>query len=184
MTLVESEKHAISKEALEHSIRAAGEQVHKCESEVGAAQTRLAHAERELRLLVELAQLRGWERDELAKIVTERFAGGVGNGAPNETRRRTPSPTRTALLAAVVEILANRGEPMHIGELMAAVQERGVAIPGSGQQANLIAHISRDERIVRPRRGFYGLREWGLDDAKRAAPSKRRRARRRPGAKA
>ena len=69
---------------------------------------------------------------------------------------------RTALLAAVIDVLTERGEPTYIGDLMTALHERSVEIPGSGQQANVIAHISRDERIVRPQRGFYGLREWGL----------------------
>lgn len=84
---------------------------------------------------------------------------------------------RTALLAAVIDILNERGGPTYIGDLMAALQERSVEIPGSGQQANVIAHISRDERIVRPKRGFYGLSEWGLTDARTAhAKSKRTRS--------
>ncbi len=171
----------ISKETLEQSITEARDLVQRREHELSIAQTGLADAERELKLLVELARLRGWEPDQLSQL--DGFPGVAANGSPGETRGRTPSPGRTALLTAVIDILSERGEPMQIRELMAAVQERGVAIPGSGQQANLIAHISRDDRIARPRRGFYALREWGVEDAKPAARSRRRRTRRRSGAK-
>jgi hypothetical protein len=89
------------------------------------------------------------------------------------------SQGKGTLQTAVIEILAAHGEPMQIRQLMAAVQERGVRIPGSGQQANLIAYISRDERIARPRRGFYALREWGGEDTKPSKRPKRRQSRRR-----
>ena len=64
---------------------------------------------------------------------------------------------------------------MQIQTLMAAVKERDVRIPGKGSQANLIAVISRDTRIVRPQRGYYGLTDWGLVDSRSASRPKRRR---------
>lgn len=162
----------ISRNDLQHAISEARSKTRARADEVAAAQDRLAEAEHEERLLVELAQLRGWSDDSpgaLANDVAESSQNGVGT-----TRRRTPSPMTTTLLAAVVDILTERGEPIYIGDLMAGLHERSVEIPGSGQQANVIAHISRDERIVRPQRGFYGLREWGLTDTR----SLRNRARR------
>lgn len=78
-------------------------------------------------------------------------------------------PRRKAEAHQVVEesvaILQEGGRPLHISELMAALGERGTPIPGSGKQANVISHITRDDRIVRPSRGMYGLVEWGLQDA-------------------
>lgn len=164
----------ISRETMEQSIREADESVRARESEVAMAQARLTQAERELKLLIELAQLRGWEPGELVQLTTERFVEVAGNGSIGETRHRTPSPMRTALLAAVIDILTERGEPTYIGDLMTALKKRSVEIPGSGQQANVIAHISRDERIVRPQRGFYGLREWGLTNARTTRGKSRR----------
>lgn len=174
----------ISLEALKKAIREAIDTVRGREEEVNLAKARLTEAERELKLLGELAQLRGLGSRELAQLSAPRFTDTAPNGSSDEAGGRTPSPARTVLLTAVIGILADRGEPMQIRDLMTAVQERGVAIPGSGQQANLIAHISRDERIVRPRRGFYALREWGVAEAKPPARTKRRRVRRRSGAKA
>jgi hypothetical protein len=66
---------------------------------------------------------------------------------------------------------------MHIQDLLARVREAGVEIPGRGTSANLIASISSNPAIVRPVRGMYGLREWGLND--RPTLKKRRAARRR-----
>jgi hypothetical protein len=79
------------------------------------------------------------------------------------------------LLDTVIEILSDAGKPMQIQALMGAVKERDVRIPGKGAQANLIAVISRDARIVRPERGYYGLADWGLVDSRSGSRPKRRR---------
>jgi hypothetical protein len=42
--------------------------------------------------------------------------------------------------------------------------QRGIPIPGAGTQANLITHLRRDPRLVRPSRGMYGLSVWGLEN--------------------
>lgn len=174
----------ISVEALQESIQEASNTVQDRQADFVAAQARLTEAERELKLLVELAELRGVRTRIAANGGVDRLTNGHANGPSRSRRGRTVSPTRTALLTAVIKILTEYGEPMQVQDLMSAVQERGVAIPGSGQQANLIAHISRDDRIVRPRRGFYGLAEWGLAPQKSARPAnKRRRSSPRAGAR-
>lgn len=86
------------------------------------------------------------------------------------------------VIAASIALLRQERRPMHIGELMNRLQAKSVRIPGSGEQANLISYLRRDDRIVRPSRGVYGLRELGLEDmapAKRRTPKKRPRARKR-----
>jgi hypothetical protein len=168
----------LSKETLQQSLEEAAKAVRSREEDVNAALLLLSEAERELRLLAELAQIRGVELPEAARAVGTVRAEPASNGDTHQAVGRTPSRSKSALLSAVVEILAAQGEPMQIQDLMAAVRKRQVAIPGQGVQANLIAYISRDPRIVRPRRGYYGLAEWGLKDT---TPAKRRR-RRRPGA--
>ncbi len=162
----------ISTEALKESIGEAVENVRGRAEEVTQAQSGLADAERELRLLIELAEMRGIQLPESLGLPTSQEEGR--NGAPESTRRGTRG--KASLLAAVIEILTERGEPMQIRELMAAVQERDVTIPGRGQQANLIAHISRDPRIFRPRRGFYALREWEGGESQSPSPPRPRRA--------
>jgi hypothetical protein len=164
----------LSKQVLEETIGEAAKRVSAREEELNAVRIRLADAERELRLLAELAEMRGVELPDDARPAGA-GADPVGNGSESRAMSRSPR-SKASLLGAVVEILEAQGEPMQIRDLMAAVKERGVPIPGKGQQANLIAHISRDERIVRPRRGFYALREWGLAEAR----PKKRRTRRRP----
>jgi hypothetical protein len=166
----------LSKETLQQSIDEAVAAVRSREEEVNAARGLLAEAERELRLLTELAQIRGVELPEEARSVGT-ATGAASNGTGGAAIGRAPSRSKSALLSAVIKILQEQGEPMQIQDLMAAVRERQVAIPGKGVQANLIAYISRDPRIVRPRRGHYGLAEWGLKDTTPAPRAKRRRRR-------
>lgn len=80
-------------------------------------------------------------------------------------------------LKAVLAILKEANRPVHISDLMRLLSEKNVRIPGSGTQANLISHLRRDKRIVRPSRGMYGLALWGLTEM--PSGSKRRRRRRR-----
>jgi hypothetical protein len=77
---------------------------------------------------------------------------------------------------AVVDELKTAGNPLHISDLMRRLKVRRVRIPGSGTQANLITHLRRDDRLVRPSRGMYALADWGLAAM---APAKQRRRRRR-----
>lgn len=175
----------LSNDVLRETIQEAAKAVRSREEDVNVARIHLAEAERELNLLVELAEIREIPLPDEARPSGSPPRGSVTNGAASQqAQRRVPSRGKTSLLPAVVEILREHGEPMQIRDLMAAVKERSVPIPGKGQQANLIAHISRDQQIVRPRRGFYALREWGLEDGKSPSRPKRRRTRRRPSASA
>jgi hypothetical protein len=157
---------------LQKSIEEAVATVRTREGKLNRARLKLTEAEHELRLLIELAELRSVELPAAAlELRSQQVAPQAGTGLGSRSPR-----SRAALLDAVVEILAKEGQPMQIQGLMSAVRERQLAIPGQGSQANLIAVISRDPRIVRPQRGYYGLAEWGLKDTQ---PAKGRRAKRR-----
>jgi HB1, ASXL, restriction endonuclease HTH domain len=78
-------------------------------------------------------------------------------------------------------ILAEKGEPMHIGVLRDVLIARGVPLPGRGDEANIIVRLRRDEtRFIRTGRGTYGLAVWGLPAV---TPMRRKRVRRRKTAK-
>lgn len=79
-----------------------------------------------------------------------------------------PQSTKTQRFTdAAVEILAERGEPIHYLELTRLLGDGGVYVPGKEPGANLIAHMLRDDRFTRaPARGTYGLAEWpGMREA-------------------
>lgn len=162
----------LSTQTLQNSIEEAAKAVQARGAELNRAQDALVEAERELRLLAELAELRKVEIPAAARKSYEELtpASNHADGA-----RSAPSRGRAALLDNVIEILGEAGEPMQIQALMAAVEKRDVRIPGKGRQANLIAVISRDARIVRPKRGYYALADWGLEDSRSAGRSKHRR---------
>lgn len=85
--------------------------------------------------------------------------------------------TKHPALQAVVGELAAAGRPLHISDLMRLLREAHVQVPGKGTQANLIAHLRRDQRIVRPSRGMYGLSAWGLENMPTTVGQKRHRKR-------
>ena len=57
-------------------------------------------------------------------------------------------------------------QPIHYHDLANALMSKGTQIPGQNPAANLLSHISRDERFVRTAPGTYGLAEWGLSEMK------------------
>lgn len=79
------------------------------------------------------------------------------DGAP------TPLPSTANLEAHIEAVLAERGKPMHIGDLRKALIDKGVPLPGRGDEANIIVRLRRDQsRFTRTGRGTYGLAIWGL----------------------
>lgn len=102
---------------------------------------------------------------------------GASVEAPPQLTKKN-GQVNAGVVEATIALLRDQHRPMHISELMAALRAREVRIPGSGQQANLISYLRRDERIVRPSRGIYGLGEWGLKDAATPSRKKKRTGRR------
>ena len=74
---------------------------------------------------------------------------------PNDSSRSKAM----SLEDAVISILADRPESVHIGEIHAELRKRGIRIPGKGVDANIIARIIKEPRIEREsgRRGYYRL---------------------------
>lgn len=64
-----------------------------------------------------------------------------------------------------VSVLKRIGQPLHYQEIMERVQnEEGFEIPGKDPKANMTAHLSNDKRIMRVKRGVYGLADWTEKD--------------------
>ncbi len=74
----------------------------------------------------------------------------------NERRVRRKLVT---LEDAVVQLLGEKNEAVHIGEIHSELIKRGVRIPGKGVDANIISRIMKEPRIEREagRRGYYRL---------------------------
>ncbi len=95
-------------------------------------------------------------------------------GSDEETRTfRTHTAGRATFLDACVELIRQKREPVHIRELHSSLLDKGIPIPGRGDQANIIARIQRsDGRIIRTGRGMYGLPDCGHPEVK---PVRRRK---------
>jgi hypothetical protein len=66
-------------------------------------------------------------------------------------------------------------ESQHYRELYKIFVSKGIPISGKDPAANLLTHISRDDRFVRVAPGTYGLKEWGVEPAKKKTSRKKRR---------
>lgn len=105
-------------------------------SELGEIQRKAKAAEQRVKLLDDLLALDG------------------GNPAPGGEERAAGD----ALIDAIERLIRKHGSPMRIGEIHAALLFEGVALPGKGDDANIIAKIQRSNgRIVRVARGLYDV---------------------------
>jgi hypothetical protein len=105
--------------------------------------------------------------------------------------RQRSSPNRRkgdSISTAVFEILKSResldldDRPLHYRDLLLEIENRGIYVSGRDPGLNLIAHIHKDERFTRPRRGCYGLTEWYPEGIRRLGErSGTRRGRRSSG---
>lgn len=101
--------------------------------------------------------------------------------SPREESAEGRVPPGATVEDHVEAILSERGDPMHIGALRAALIEQGVPLPGRGDEANIIVRLRRDEaRFARTGRGTYALAAWGLPAV---AATQRKKVRRRRAVK-
>jgi hypothetical protein len=92
--------------------------------------------------------------------------GGEGSGAREQT----------SVSEMAYGVLASQREPkpIHYRDLVDLIMAEGKLIPGRDPGANLISHMSRDERFVRTGRGMYALAKWGFKPAKKGTRRRRR----------
>jgi hypothetical protein len=159
---MEDGRRLISRTDLKAALDASLARISALEKEIAVKVGEREEAKNEADLLRQLLRVRGGGDS----------AGDAGaEGAEEESRSAPMHP----VVREVVRELREAGRPLHISELMDRLQGRGVRIPGRGEPANVIAHLSRDPHIVRPSRGIYGLAEWNLPAP--APPAARRRVR-------
>lgn len=114
------------------------------------------------------------EKQNQAKNLTELLAA-EGVQPPNRAELKDGSVSDLAY-----EVLARRDDesPVHYKDLSDVLSTQGIVVPGKNPPANLLAHITRDERFMRVAPGTYALTEWGLspDKTTRRKTRKRRRS--------
>jgi hypothetical protein len=142
-------------EEIEAALEAAKSRVEAIEKKILTLEEILVQTKDEQHLLEALIALRRGNQP------TERSNSKVLAFVP---RAVSYEESNNAVADAAVIVLQDRGRPVHISELMTILEGQNVKLPGQGTQANLISRLRRDERIVRPARGLYALREWGLED--------------------
>jgi hypothetical protein len=128
-----------------------------------AAEHRLANLRLELSRVEQQVALED-ERVALLRRLLELETGGeprmpVASALVASNAPRSKPNGRPRLEDAVVAILADSREPVHIGQIRSRLVEQGIRIPGKGTDSNIIARIIKEPRIERQagRRGYYRL---------------------------
>jgi hypothetical protein len=176
MAVEHSELNEMSDDLIRKAMDLARSRVVQAEQDRAALDRVIAASREEERLLSRLLALRKGE------ILPESKVESDDNGRPAQPTSGLPSTERTGAVSrhgvveAVIQELVQAGRPIHISDLMRLLRSHSISIPGSGAQANLITHLRRDARLMRPSRGMYGLTEWGLEEMQ--ATVRRRRKRR------
>lgn len=130
------------------------------------ASAELQHAQDELRA----AQRRIDATRERVSLLDRLLAVEEGNGVGANP---AAPPDADALLNACEELVKGAGKPLHVKELIDGLVQRGVPLPGRGNEANLITRLHRsDGRFVRTGRGTYAPASFGLPEVR---PTRKRR---------
>ena len=121
---------------------------------ISQAQKKLVEYQERLELIDQLIQLENSSMEKMNKSVT------TNSYSDN-------------LVEECVAFLRQVGKPMHIADIHGYLLKKGIALPGKGNEANVISRIQRSQgKIVRTGRGVYGLAELGAVEVK---PSKKRK---------
>lgn len=157
------EPNVLDEDSLSAALDAVRERARVIEARLAQLEQAAVKARREEHLLEGLLALR--RNSDAVTASGPVFSSVEVNGAADGSKD---------VVGATIGILEASGRPMHISELKALLEKRGVRIPGKGTQANLIARLRRDDRIARAARGMYGLKALGVEEYQ---PKKRRRTR-------
>lgn len=91
----------------------------------------------------------------------------------SSARSNSEVANRQKLSDIAYAVLQETNTPMFYRELYKAILKHGFNVPGQDPATNLIAHISKDPRFKRVKRGTYGLKGWRLKGRKLVRRRKR-----------
>jgi len=76
---------------------------------------------------------------------------------------------RVYIREMIVEVLQDRGVPLHYKAITQEVLQRGARFTGRTPDNSVISILLRSEEVVSLGSGLYGLRQWGCGAASRRA---------------
>lgn len=99
---------------------------------------------------------------------------------PSDGRHNVALPEGNSKRPADVayRVLADAKQPLQYLRLLSLMETTGFTMKGTNPGANLLAHIGRDERIIRVGKGMYALREWNLRETAKKRRGKKPSSRR------
>jgi hypothetical protein len=151
---------------LKNWAEAAEREIRQITAEIAPLQERLAAAKERLDLI-----------HRLMKLMEKTPPTSALNVQPLE--RTTPRQTNNNDIEGQIEhVLKEAGGPMHVTNIRQSLIDRGVPLPGRGDEANIILRMRRcEERFARTGRGVYALKSWGLPEVDRSRKTRKRQTR-------
>ena len=123
------------------------------------------------------------EKLDLVQRLRHLIAGGGKPEKPSNSASSAGTTPSLNVEGHIEAILEKAGEPQHIASIRQQLIERGVPLPGRGNEANIILRLRRaPDRFVRTGRGMYGLSRWNIQAVPPSARKRRFRRRRKAAA--
>ena len=99
-------------------------------------------------------------RTRTRKATTAETTSTSADASPDSAPRNGRRSRGPTVADRVVALLEEHGGPLHYREIATKLAESGGVLPkGKDPAANLLAQYFKDERVYRPDRGTYALRE-------------------------
>lgn len=139
----------------------------KQEKQLVAELVRVRAAVSALRALIDA---RAGRTDEESSVSNAEHLAAVALGNVGSSPSAPPRPRPIAWLDAVRTVLLENKRPMHVREIMRALEAKGYAIPDKNRVRDIISggvtrKARQDSVFTHVGRGTFGLLEWNEDDA-------------------
>lgn len=135
-TTVNSDRVRLGDVDLDRLYRESREDLDEAKRELAAAQQRVRMAERALSAIQDIRMMR----------------------ARSEDADRSEVSPRDQFIETVAIVIAEHGGEMRLSALREELYTRGIALPGKGTDANLLARLRRSHgRVQHVRRGVYAV---------------------------
>lgn len=126
-----------------------------------ASQTYRAHREK----MLELGERLSFPRELVEDFCRHELSRSKEDADPEGAKkRRLPN---SELMIFVAEMIAQKNRPVNLEEILEAIAEHGILLPGAAPEKNMLAYLSRSPLIRSVKRGWYDYDPLLLEAARR-----------------
>ena len=136
-------------------------EIQEIKEAVAPLQERMENASQRLDLIKRLVHLS--EAGAARSTHVGEHQHSLRSARTDNSRSATSIEPANSLEDEIDDILRAAGSPVHVSAIRERLIERGVPLPGKGEEANIIVRMGRsEERFTRTGKGTYGLSSWNF----------------------